>query len=149
MSVNYLKLIPIDPQFVPDHATQEEARVLLTSFLNKADEIRVRFTASIEFINQGANFIKVTCPSCDALLPVDQWGQAMDLAYRSHFSDLSMMMPCCGSRQSLNDLRYDWPAGFARFVLQARDPGADLTQAQVEVLQRLLGCSLRKIWAHW
>jgi hypothetical protein len=39
--------------------------------------------------------------------------------------------------------------GFARFVLEARNPEADLNDAQVQALEQKLGCALRKIWTHY
>jgi len=46
-------------------------------------------------------------------------------------------------------LRYVWPAGFARFVLEAMNPNiSDLTAAEQGMLQETLGCRLRRIWVH-
>src|SRR5438093_1118722 len=54
---------------------------------------------------------------------------------------------------TLNDLRYVWPAGFARFVLQARNPGLqgamDLPAVDRAALEAIVGCRLRTIWARY
>ena len=75
----------------------------------------------------------------------------MDEAYKSRFSDLSLIMPCCGKATDLNALRYEWPAGFARFVLRAQnaDIGGFLPASDLSVLEDILGCKLRQILAHY
>ena len=78
------------------------------------------------------------------------WGQEMDRVYQVNgFQDLNILLPCCQRTSSLNDLIYDWPAGFARFLLEARSPEGDLTHEQIALFESLLGCSIRKIWAHY
>ncbi len=74
----------------------------------------------------------------------------MEAAETHAFAQLDVTMPCCGRAGSLNDLRYDWPMGFARFVLSARNP--NLPELPPEALRRLVqivGCELRVIWAHY
>lgn len=74
----------------------------------------------------------------------------MDKAYEeTRFADLAAILPCCGRLSSLNDLQYDWPAGFARFQLRVRDPGKDIDEAMLQELERILACSLKKVWAHF
>ncbi len=148
LSDDLLRLIPCDPQYVPALSSQEQAEQFLRSYLESSDEVRTRITEQVEFIDPGANLQRVSCPACGAILPIEQWQMAMDSAFRTHFPDLVVVMPCCGTQQSLNDLCYDWPAGFARFVLEARNPGGGLDEAQIEELQQILRCRLRKIWVH-
>jgi hypothetical protein len=51
---------------------------------------------------------------------------------------------------SLNELRYDWPAGFARVVLEAMNPDVpDLPATALAELAQRLGAHLRVIWAHY
>jgi hypothetical protein len=73
----------------------------------------------------------------------------MSVAYRTGFSQLDVHMPCCGSESSLNHLEYDWPAGFSRFVLVARNPNTDIDRQQLESVGKLLNCEIRKIWTHY
>jgi len=76
------------------------------------------------------------------------WRNSVDVAYRDRFTDLAVTTPCCSTRTTLNDLVFDWPAGFSRFVLEARNPGVrDLSVTLVADLGRILGCSLRPIRA--
>jgi hypothetical protein len=57
---------------------------------------------------------------------------------------------CCGALVSLNDLIYEWPAGFARFVLEAMNPNVrDIADDELASLAAILGTPLRKIWARY
>jgi hypothetical protein len=51
------------------------------------------------------------------------YGDLIDEAFLHVPARLDASMPCCGGSTSLNALRFDWPAGFARFVLEARNAG--------------------------
>jgi len=149
MSDNYLRLIPVSPEYIPDALVSEEVQRLFTSFVPHADEVHVMITNEIKFIDQGSNWERVTCPICGSELGVRWWQEAMDTAYVTKFTNLIVVLPCCHNERSLNNLRYEWPAGFARFVLQARNPNTDLNEAQIHALEQKLGCALRKIWAHY
>lgn len=149
MSDNFLKLIPISPQYVPSTAAICKAYELLSEYLPEADEISYNVTEGVRFIDQGQNWQRVSCPACGNELDAEWWQQAMDAAYQTGFSNLSINLPCCGVTSSLNDLRYEWPAGFARFVLEARNPDADLDGSKLKTLEQILGCKLRKIWARY
>ncbi len=148
MSTNWLKLIPTNSEYVPDPSPSEQARNLFASYLPKAREIHIEVYEHVEFIHQGGNWERVLCPICARELDVVWWGYAMDAAFKTRFADLQVTTPCCKSTLSLNDLHYDWPAGFARFVLQAEDPDGDLNPAQIKTLENVLDCTLRKVWVH-
>src|SRR5438067_3871808 len=110
MSSTHLRLIPTDPTFVPEAAAQQSARALLTSLLPKAWRVSATATEEVEFVDQGENFVNLSCPACGAGLddqgPDRWWYDAMDRAYQARFRDLMVTMPCCGARRSLNDLHY-------------------------------------------
>lgn len=58
-------------------------------------------------------------------------------------------LPCCAAKVTLNDLKYDWPQGFARFSLEAMNPDIPgLTPVQLTEFESILGCPLRKIFPH-
>jgi hypothetical protein len=151
MSDNFLRLIPTVPNYVPTKRAQVVAHRLLQSFAPKADEIRTQVSEQVEFIDQGVNFERVSCPLCGKQLSQDWWASTMEAACANGFEELAVLMPCCNAKSSLNDLTYEWPAGFARFVLEAMNPGIDINLAtgQVQELEIVLGCSLRTIWAHY
>ncbi len=149
MSTNVLKLIPTSPQFVPNEATIDKALKLLAEFFPEARQVTYTVTDQVQFVDPGANFERVSCPLCGTEIDDESWRQAMDAAYQTDFRDLSARVPCCGGVVSLNDLQYEWPAGFARFELQVYEPGADIDDEKLELLRSALGCDLRKIWAHY
>ena len=151
MSDNYLKLIPSDPQWVPDPLAAEKARRLLEKIVPKSDEVTLDVRDHVGFVDQGSNFESVGCPSCGANLEVDWWQRELERAMEANCVDLSTTPPCCGRGTSLNDLRYVWPAGFAKFSLEAMNPNrsGDLDPVELRQLEDLLGCKLRQIWAHY
>ncbi|MDY7041417.1 MAG: hypothetical protein SVX38_11190, partial [Chloroflexota bacterium] len=134
---------------VPGAAVIHRAYDLLSNYLPGSDEIDYEVTETIRFIDQGENWERVLCPVCGTELDTIWWQEAMDTAYQLGFTDLLVNLPCCSAVSSLNDLQYEWPAGFARFTLEARNPGTDLNDDELKLLEQVLGCKLRKIWAHY
>ena len=150
MSDHLLRFIPTDPSFVPLEPRVELARDLLERLVPDADEVTTSTTGEVEFIDQGGNFERVSCPLCGSEVAIEWWQERMEEAYAEKFSDLVVSMPCCGARSSLNDLDYQGPAGFSRFVLQALNPNVtDLQAEQVSQLSDILQTPLRRIWAHY
>jgi hypothetical protein len=147
VSDTILKLIPADPFFIPDENAQQAALDLLTAWLPSADLVNGTASDEVNFVDPGMNLGQVICPACGAPLDMGDWQAFMDSAFAIQFTDLTVRMPCCGAVGSLNDLHYDWPAGFARYVLESLNPNADLDDAQLDELAQILGCPLRKIWA--
>ncbi|MBA3874542.1 MAG: hypothetical protein H0X30_35885 [Anaerolineae bacterium] len=145
MTDNFLILIPTDPQYIPSPDRAQAANDYLLSVLT-ADDIVWMSSDTVTFVDQGMNFERVICPICGTELAIPDWQQMMDAAYAAHFSDLAITMPCCGANSSLNDLHYEWPAGFASFSLEAFNPVADLNDQQLQTVAEILGCPVRKIW---
>jgi hypothetical protein len=149
LSDNYLQLIPNAPSYVPPEPAREEARALFASLVPDAHEVKVEVSDEIRFIDCGANWDSVYCPFCSVEPDPSWWADAMEAAEAHAYARLDVTMPCCGRASSLNDLRYPWRVGFARFVLSALNP--NLPELPPEALRRLsqmLGCELRVIWAH-
>lgn len=46
----------------------------------------------------------------------------MNSCSSNDFNDLSITTPCCHQTTSLNELEYIWPAGFAKYVIEIRNP---------------------------
>jgi hypothetical protein len=106
-------------------------------------------TEDVRFVDCGANFETVCCPSCGADLG-EWWSVVMEVGHEQHFQDLRVTTPCCGAHTSLNSLVYSWPAGFARFTLEVLNPGlGSLPRGVVERLQATLRAELRVIWAEY
>jgi hypothetical protein len=51
----------------------------------------------------------------------------------------------------LNDLVWEWPAGFAKFILEAMNPRLQgrLPEERQSQTETILGCGLRQIYAHY
>jgi hypothetical protein len=150
MSGTHLRLIPTDPTFIPAPDAQRKAVALLAEALPHAHELYAEQTPGVQFIDQGSNFKSVACPLCGTVLDTAWWQRAMDRAWGGKaFVDLLADLPCCGGRVSLNDLMYDMPAGFARFMIDLYEPEGDVGPEAYAELERSLGCKLRKIWARY
>lgn len=83
MSSNYLRLIPSDPNFIPEEQAHIQARAMFETFVSKAYEISSRVYENVIFI------------------------------------------------------------------IEAIDPDTDIEKTQINELEHILQCTLRKIWAHY
>jgi hypothetical protein len=151
MSDTWLRFIPTQREYVPSVIAQERAVDLLRTFVPNADAVEVTLSGEIEFIDCGSNWSGVVCSACG--LDAEPWfGDALTRAHeQSAFRDLDTIAPCCGAAISLDKLNFGWPVGFARFVLEARNPGlgtSELSPSQYKTLEQVLGCSLGVVWRH-
>ncbi len=167
MSDNYLSLIPEEPSYVPPAEAQARALETFRAFLTKKRpfqvkpsarwdepvvEIEVEVSEDIRFVDQGSNFESVSCPACGAEIDTESWSEWMNKSSKSDFLDRSVTMSCCGRETDLNALRYDWPAGFARYILRALNPEIEngmLPADKLSALEEILGCKLRQIRTHY
>lgn len=149
MSDNVIKLIPSSPTYVPGEGAINQALDFIKRTILVIENISVEISDLPRFIDQGSNWEKVICPICDEVIDEIWWQQAMDKAYESGFTNLMVKVPCCGTVVSLNELNYEWPAGFAQFSIEIRNPENDIAGSEQEQLESMLGTSLRKIWAHY
>ena len=141
-----LRLIPTSPAYVPHSRAQQTAKGLLASFLSQTTPIHTTVSQDVIFVDPGKDLTSIACPLCQTPIEFAWWQQAMESAYAHRFADLAVTLPCCGARASLNDLRYDGPAGFAKFMLEAHDPPRELQERSVWTLEQTLGCNLRTVW---
>lgn len=150
MSDTILRIIPRQPDFSPDGCAQGAALSRLRDAFDDADDIAMHLSESIQFVDAGENFEGVYCPACDTELDHTWWTQALEAAAANGFTNLRVRVPCCNDRTTLNDLRYDNPQGFARFVLEVTNPNVDeVSEALIEELQDVLGCDLKTVWARY
>lgn len=147
MATHVLKLIPTDPWLIPPEPRWAVAAARFHQFAPHAEAIETSSSSTIQFVDPGANFERVCCPACASDI-TDWWTSAMNAAWQAHFTDLSIRVPCCAITTTLNDLQYEWPAGFARFTLAARNPnlGQEMSSEALDELQEILGCRLRQIF---
>ncbi len=150
MSNNVLKIIPEDPYLFLSQEAMERAPNELARFLSKRKEdIKVITTDDVRFVDPGSNLREIKCPFCFSIIDFEWWQEAMDKAYEENFKSLTIETPCCHKITSLNNLIYDWVAGFARSSIEVIDPNGDITQEQQKALETILGIKVRKIWSHY
>ena len=151
MSENVLRLIPQDPDFVPSEQASRNAKGLFEHLVQDATEICASTEDCVQFFDGGECFESVRCPACGHDVQ-EWWPTAMDDAWEGEgFGSLEVLTPCCDTATSLNLLRYEGEQGFARFALEARDPGlaAPLSPAEVQQVEAELGCRMRQIVARY
>jgi hypothetical protein len=154
MSEYVLNIISCDPAWGPSADLADRALLAYQRYVLAADEVEAEFLDGIQFVDQGTNFEHVSCPRCGEQLDQGWWSEQMDAAWSaelSQFADLQVVTPCCRASSSLNDLDYQWPAGFASFRLWARNParGGFLPDAELEEIAAELGTALRQVYAHY
>ena len=104
---------------------------------------------NVEFIDQGSNFNGITCPRCKSEIDMEWWQDSMGTASESNFESLNFLLPCCEEVCSLNDLEYDWPAGFAKFSIQISNLKGEVDSSIVQKLEDIISCRIRKVWAQY
>lgn len=139
-----------DPQHVPSGEIQARAKAWFDKHAPDRDEITVQVFDHVEFIGCGANLSSVTCPRCQRELDMEWWTQRMDEYEEGRgFVFRPFVAPCCGAALTLQDLVYDWPCGFGRFVMDVMNPNIGLlTEAQVDELARIFECPIRVVYQH-
>ena len=147
MSDSFVRWIPVDPSFVPSEDARGRAVAWLRERAPNADEVWGALTPDIRFVDCGGNPERISCPRCG--VAIDHWWPgAMGRAAETRFDKREVVVPCCGADTCLEDLRYEWPVGFARFVLEARNARIDLSPSDDESIARLLDAPVRRILAH-
>ena len=149
MSDNFLKLIPTSPAYIPPEKSILEALELIKNLFPSIEKITYFIFATPKFIDQGSNFEKIICPKCNSIIDDKWWQKEMDKAFKDNYRNLFIITPCCNEEISLNDLKYEWPAGFASFIIQIQNPNKDITDSELEKLEIILRSSMRKIWSHY
>ncbi|TPI44067.1 hypothetical protein FJW05_22135 [Mesorhizobium sp. B2-9-1] len=148
MSDNYLHMVPDDPYWRPDRTAAEKAANLVRGLFPQAEHVGIEYKEAVTFFDAGANTESVYCAFCGSELE-DWWGNAMDQAAVSDFSDLAIVTPCCSKSTSLNDLRYVWPAAFGMCSLTVVNPGATtLCAEERRRIEQAIGSPLKVIWQH-
>ncbi len=149
VSDTYLRIIPTEPGYVPSVLARERAMGMLRRAMPLADDITAQVTEHVRFVDCGTNFETVRCAHCGADLG-EWWSEAMELAQAQHFEDLRITTPCCNTRTDLNQLVYSWPAGFARYTLEALNSGIDSLPGElIKRIEDALRSPIRIIWADY
>jgi hypothetical protein len=149
MSDSFLKLIPSSPTYMPKEDSKQTAIESIEMFFPLADSVSFKQSSTPHFVDPGINLERINCPNCSSVIDELWWKEAMDEAYKNKFMNLSVVVPCCNSKTSLNELKYKWPAGFAQFGIEIVNPNRDISGGELHSLEIILDTKLRKIWAHY
>lgn len=148
MSDYYVKIIPDDPYCRVDAAAAKRVRDYLEEHM-EAMSVEIETQEALAFVDSGAYLQEIACPFCSSDL-WDWWGAAMDAEAGENglFARLDeKMLPCCGGSASLNDLKYDYPCGFACTEWVTLNPRVQLEQHHIQTVERLLGMHIKVIYS--
>lgn len=149
MSDHWIIVMPEKPEYVPSEEAQRKAVALFKQLAPTADEVIAQASVGIRFIDCGANFERVLCPACGGEIEIEWWQNRMDDETEANYPLKRIELPCCRAARSLNEFKYDWPQGFARFSVEARNPGIlDLTEAHLKAFEAIIGSRVRKVRQH-
>jgi hypothetical protein len=150
MSDSWINLIPEDPLLVPSPACQEEALQRFHEIAPKADKIEICISEMPSFHDCGANFEKISCPSCNTEIPIEWWQTTMDQDYVDEGFELkNYKVPCCGAAHTLHDLHYYWPQGMARFSIESMNPEiGEMKPSHIQEFEEILKTRIRVIYRH-
>jgi hypothetical protein len=150
MSDDYVHIIPEEVGAVPDADKREAAILYFKSIAPRADEISTWSKEGLEFIDCGANLGRITCPSCGEVLDVALWKDWMNTDISdTGFTLTRRLMLCCGAEETLHDLAYEWPQGFARSGVRAVNPNfGKLSDEHRSRFESILGCRVRVVYQH-
>ena len=123
MSDHFLFFVPSDPSYVPSVEAQTRATELVRTRLRNADAVKSEQNTGIQFYDCGSNFERVSCPHCLAEVSLQWWQEVMDKdCDAGGFGLAQYALPCCHRTSNLNQLRYDWPQAFGRYVISVMNP---------------------------
>ena len=147
MSDYIIRMIPSDPYLKIPEQTLESAKDLLARKI-VCDRIQIRSSNEPSFIDCGSNLHSISCPYCGNKIDLSWWGKEMDKAYNNYFASLDVCLPCCKKESSLNDLKYDFPCGFACSVVEVLNPSGEITEGLQEQIREIIGSPIRMIYVH-
>jgi hypothetical protein len=144
VSDDVLRLVPTQPDWVPDDVALRRAVRVLRDLAPRADSVRSEVHDAVAF--SGGTPVSIVCPSCGDEVDATWWSQRMERAAGQDFAKLAVVLPCCGTRTSLADLRYDPPAWFTRVELRVRAPGREgLSDRELARVGEALGHPVRVV----
>ena len=149
MSDNWFTFVSLDPNWVPtSEGVVAQLEAIARSEFPDAEEISTEFHELPVFINPVENLETVHCPNCNSDL-MDWWQDQMEANEDEGFASLDCTVPCCETKTSLNDLKYDWPAAFACFQLDVMNPNMpDASKAMIEAFETIAATHIRIIRTH-
>ena len=150
MSDNWITLIPTQPNYVPATMAIDEAEAMLRKHYHSDEPIAGEVSPRAKFHNPLANLESVSCPYCNSDLTDTFFAWCDELAdEEGELEAVDVEVPCCGRTASLNNLKFEMPAGFSRFSISLMNPNVfEISPPHVEELQKILGATLRQVFIH-
>jgi hypothetical protein len=156
MSDHVLKIIPTDRRHVPARETHAPALELLLELV-PGEMPEVKESEKLMYIDAGEALERIVCPRCRSALdryqePIAEWYAQIDAELaQKDVESLNVVTPCCNTNVPFEELEFE-DGGIARFELVIWNP--DLQEYQVPAtamgeLEKVLGCSLKQVWAHY
>ena len=147
MSDNFLIFIPADPEFVPGFKSRKHALTYLRDHFREADKVQDEVHDKEVFVHCGGNLESVRCPICDRPLDIEWVMGQVEERFSSRPKTRDVEVPCCGAVVDLNNLKFSWPCGFARYEISVLNPNRTEEDHEVKVLEAALGTTLSVIWS--
>ncbi|MDE6054761.1 MAG: hypothetical protein K2G55_13605 [Lachnospiraceae bacterium] len=148
MSDYYVIIIPDNLYCRVDIQAVQKAQSYLEECM-MAMSVEIEIHEAPAFVDCGGYLQEIACPFCGSDL-WDWWGEAMDKSAGEAglFDELDeKQLPCCGRRASLNDLKYNYPCGFACTEFVLLNPRNQLEQHHKDMVERLLGMQVKVIYS--
>ncbi|MFH9662381.1 hypothetical protein ACH4NF_04600 [Streptomyces sp. NPDC017248] len=148
MSDIILTVVPVDPQWQPGQDAAGRAVRALAALTPEDDGTKATWHDEMTFVDCGGNLEQVACPRCDSVL--DRTWLRDRVSDVAGAGTLAVVLPCCGTGLSLNDLVYRDPCGFARFDISVWNPGRSwLTDSELNTVGEALGHPVRQVMARY
>ncbi|MET8448464.1 hypothetical protein [Streptomyces sp. NPDC005209] len=153
MSDDILSVIPTDPHWQPGPAAGERAAALVAELApghpdGVEAEIEIDWYDALTFVDCGADLRRVGCPHCGAAIDRSWYDDLLD-AHEDGFPSLTVTVPCCDTRTSLDLLEYDGRCGFARFEIAVWNPERLwFSDEELSAVGQVLGHPVRQIRTH-
>jgi hypothetical protein len=107
MSDTFLKLIPVDPNFVPGAREQSEAVAILVAAFPAGEDAEAEVYDTVTFIDNGENTEAIVCTVCDRRLDFadDDAAEIMEQIHEAleaeSLTNQVLAMPVAGLRSQL------------------------------------------------
>jgi hypothetical protein len=154
MSTHLHRFVSCDVRHVPPAAAVEQALQWLQTTV-QAHKIEVEAPGHVTFFDCGGGLDTIFCPHCKTELGAEAWKDWMDTAWKgaTGFDLTTRVLDCCGKPTSLDALGSDPLCAFGSFALVITDTTTtwsdDECDATRRKLERLLGCPLQRVDAHY
>ena len=172
MTAYVLQLIPTDMRFIPTLDLQRRAADYLFSIVGgvgrplddfpSMGNVEFKEHEKVQCVSAWANEQWIICPSCRTRTESSVegleslggrrferlWRETWSATEKSGCDGLTILMPCCGRRVKLTDMKFDSPGSFARFVIEI-DNQRGLNPDQLLGLGEILQCEMLQVRASY